>query len=122
MAVTKEELRMFLSNTLLKGIATSDVPSEWARRVVDKLERDAPELFEDRPAGPAPTEYLIWSEEHRSWWRPHSRGYTDQMPQAGRYPAHVAAQIVRDANIGGRFNECAVPIDAHMRAILARAE
>ena len=69
-----------------------------------------------------PTEYLIWSEEHRAWWRPGSMGYTNQMTKSGRYTAELAAVIVRNANIGGQFNECMVPIDQHISAILARAK
>jgi hypothetical protein len=56
--------------------------------------------------------FLIWSEEHRAWWRPYARGYTDSIVQAGRYTADRAAQIVRDGNIGGRFHEIAIPVPA----------
>lgn len=30
-------------------------------------------------------QYLIWSNEHRAWWRPNSRGYTIDIGKAGRY-------------------------------------
>jgi hypothetical protein len=30
-------------------------------------------------------QYLIWSNQHRAWWRPDSRGYTTDHAQAGRY-------------------------------------
>lgn len=33
---------------------------------------------------PAP-EWLIWSHEHGSWWAPESRGYRDNVADAGRY-------------------------------------
>lgn len=29
--------------------------------------------------------YLIWSNEHRAWWRPNNAGYTKQLEAAGRY-------------------------------------
>ncbi len=55
-------------------------------------------------------DYLIWSEEHGAWWRPYARGYTVSIVAAGRYSAERAAQIVRDANAGGRFHEIMVPV------------
>lgn len=30
-------------------------------------------------------EYLVWSNEHRAWWRPSAAGYTVHMEAAGRY-------------------------------------
>lgn len=30
-------------------------------------------------------EYLVWSNEHRAWWRPNARGYTVHLKSAGRY-------------------------------------
>ena len=29
--------------------------------------------------------YLIWSNEHRAWWRPNAKGYTVHIKTAGRY-------------------------------------
>lgn len=57
-------------------------------------------------------DFLIWSEEHRAWWRPYARGYTDSIVQAGRYTAERAAEIVNAANFGGGFNEIAMPVPA----------
>lgn len=37
--------------------------------------------------------YLIWSNEHRAWWRPKSRGYTINMDRAGRYDREEAISI-----------------------------
>lgn len=64
---------------------------------------------------------LIWSEEHRRWWRPGWRGYTDQIAEAGRYTEEVAATIVRDANAQGQFHEIAIPVPADLDACLAFA-
>lgn len=42
-------------------------------------------------ASPAPPNdaqagsYLVWSNEHRAWWRPNNSGYTIHFEQAGRY-------------------------------------
>ncbi len=45
--------------------------------------------------------YLIWSNQHRMWWRPDGRGYTDSIEEAGRYPYARAQQIVLDASCNG---------------------
>jgi hypothetical protein len=55
-------------------------------------------------------QFLIWSEEHRAWWRPMSRGYTDSIRDAGRYSEEQAKRICKDANFGGTFHELAVPL------------
>ena len=52
------------------------------------------------PAPPAePVEYLVWSNEHRMWWKPLHRGYTLFIEEAGRYPYEAAARICDGANI-----------------------
>lgn len=45
--------------------------------------------------------YVIWSKEHRAWWRTGSRGYTTHVEFAGSFDEDQARQIVRDANIAG---------------------
>lgn len=40
-------------------------------------------------------EYLIWSNEHRAWWRPKSQGYTVKTKAAGRYSRAEALSICR---------------------------
>ena len=44
--------------------------------------------------------YLIWSHEHGAWWGPHSRGYTYNIAQAGRYTREEAMAICADARVG----------------------
>lgn len=39
--------------------------------------------------------YLIWSNEHRAWWRPNSRGYTIHIEAAGRYTRDDALKFSR---------------------------
>jgi hypothetical protein len=39
---------------------------------------------------------LIWSFEHRQWWRPNSVGYTFELAEAGRYPLLEALRICAD--------------------------
>jgi len=69
----------------------------------------------DRDCGwepsPAPTaEFLIWSNEHRAWWRPNSAGYTLSLGGAGRYGREEAEEICAGAGNGpnGRPNEVMV--------------
>ena len=40
-------------------------------------------------------EYLIWSNEHRAWWRPKSAGYTIDPDKAGRYSRSEAISHCR---------------------------
>jgi len=47
---------------------------------------------------PTAKQYLVWSNEHRAWWRPNSNGYTGSIDQAGRYTRHEAVRIVDGAN------------------------
>ena len=46
--------------------------------------------------------YLIWSNEHRAWWRPSEAGYTTHVEAAGRYSRERAIAICRDARGGWR--------------------
>lgn len=45
-------------------------------------------------------EYLIWSNEHRAWWRPNSCGYTVHVRAAGRYSRKEAVEISSRAHDG----------------------
>jgi hypothetical protein len=42
--------------------------------------------------------WLIWSNEHRAWWRPNGNGYCTLRKEAGRYTYEVALEIVQNAN------------------------
>lgn len=42
--------------------------------------------------------FLIWSNEHNSWWCPNSLGYTDFVDLAGRYSFDEALKICNGAN------------------------
>lgn len=44
--------------------------------------------------------WLIWSIEHRAWWKPNACGYTKRIAKAGRYTALEAMNIVASANVG----------------------
>lgn len=49
-------------------------------------------------AGLVEETYLVWSNEHRAWWRPNGRGYTIKLEAAGRYTREEAIDIA-----GGRL-------------------
>lgn len=59
--------------------------------------------------------WLIWSLEHRAWWRPNRNGYTRWRDTAGRYTYQQALEIVRDANAhidkSDTPNESMVPLN-----------
>jgi hypothetical protein len=44
--------------------------------------------------------YLIWSNEHRAWWRPDRCGYTTAIENAGRYDRAEACAIASNARGG----------------------
>lgn len=49
-------------------------------------------------------QYVIWSNEHRAWWRPDQRCYTPNLRQAGAYSKMVAEWICQQADIGGHYS------------------
>ena len=38
-------------------------------------------------------DYVIWSWEHRAWWRANREGYTESLAEAGHYTFDEAAEI-----------------------------
>ncbi len=44
-------------------------------------------------------DYLIWSHEHRGWWRP-GNGYTPRLSEAGRFTRDRALKICAEAMPG----------------------
>lgn len=46
------------------------------------------------------SEYLIWSNEHRQWWKPGECGYTRFMAEAGLYTRERAIAICSRAQDG----------------------
>lgn len=45
-----------------------------------------------------PIEYVIWSFEHKAWWRPDRCGYTEFLDEAARYTEGEAIALVDAAN------------------------
>jgi hypothetical protein len=60
------------------------------------------------------SEYLIWSNEHRRWWKPGEVGYTTVTHLAGRYAKAHADQICERAN--GHLPEGAMPNEVALLA------
>ncbi len=62
-------------------------------------------------------QFLIWSNYHRAWWGPDSRGYTKHASQAGIYNQDDAFSIAEESRDGWRADdqeptELAVPIES----------
>jgi len=58
--------------------------------------------------------YLIWSFEHRAWWKPDGFGYTLALEKAGRFTLELGAAFVESANRYRPFDdpfEALVPLD-----------
>lgn len=51
----------------------------------------------DQADHPEHANWLIWSNEHGSWWAPNESGYTLKLSEAGRYSFKRAIEICRDA-------------------------
>lgn len=58
-------------------------------------------------------QYLIWSNEHRAWWRAKSRGYTMMLQSAGRYSREEAISICANARDG--WNSKSIPSEIPVR-------
>ena len=55
--------------------------------------------------------WIIWSIEHKAWWKPNWGGYTERRESAGRYSFGDALKIVKGANI----NENDIPNEAMVK-------
>lgn len=47
--------------------------------------------------------YLVWSNQHRMWWKANRCGYTPDRDTAGRYTRAEADAIVKDATVDGHI-------------------
>jgi hypothetical protein len=45
-------------------------------------------------------QFRIWSNEHNSWWRADSRGYTTDVEQAGMYSLAEAFGVGMSSSLG----------------------
>lgn len=53
--------------------------------------------------------YLVWSNEHKAWWRAGHAGYTYHLSQAGRYTRAEALSICSHAIPGTAGRLYALP-------------
>ncbi len=61
---------------------------------------------------------LIWSIEHKAWWRADSQGYTNNLASAGLYEYDEAQEIVKASN--GK-NEKTVSLEVAFRKLQTQA-
>lgn len=54
---------------------------------------------------PKPNDYVIWSNEHRGWWKPGACGYTPHLAHAGIYSRSTAILTAQQARGGWRQPE-----------------
>jgi hypothetical protein len=54
---------------------------------------------------PPEEQYLVWSNEHKGWWRADSAGYTSSSKEAGRYSRGEAIEICRWGKSGWRKHD-----------------
>lgn len=59
--------------------------------------------------------YLIWSNEHRGWWKPNRHGYTTLTQRAGQFSLEGATEIVTHANRYSSDNIEEVMVEAPSR-------
>ena len=83
-----------------------DDERDHAEEAANRRETGAKILFEDLSSA-TPREdaalWLVWSNEHRMWWRGNHSGYTEAIEEAGRYTHRDAVEIVRQATLDGRL-------------------
>lgn len=70
--------------------------------------------------------YLVWSNQHRAWWRPDSSGYTRNVSHAGRYTQAEALSISFKGRDGWKYDhgipdEIAVPLSSIPEALRGTA-
>lgn len=56
--------------------------------------------------------YIIWSFEHKAWWRSGRQGYTEDVMEAGKYTFAEAEEICISASYSGEIQEAMVPLQA----------
>lgn len=57
----------------------------------------------------ATDKWIIWSNEHRAYWRPDSCGYTRRIDDAGRYSYEEARSICFPPHFRGGSNQWPPP-------------
>lgn len=50
--------------------------------------------------------WLIYSVEHKAWWKADGKGYTTAKHSAGQFTFAEACEIVKGANVGCEKHPC----------------
>jgi hypothetical protein len=100
-----------------QGFVDLPQPGEWQLgRIIAYTPKAPPQTPPDAGIGSdevCEQPYLVWSNEHRAWWKPEERGYTRKVSRAGRYSREVAFKIAATRGGGwpvdGNPYEIAIP-------------
>lgn len=65
--------------------------------------------------------WLIWSNEHRAWWRANGQGYTATVADAGRYTLHEGKNICHEAGTMDMYPNATTQIPAEVLVISPEA-
>lgn len=118
MSQPPEEVMYAMRRALVSFDATYNpqTPDERIRYILAAAEQAGWRLV------PASEEYLVWSNQHRMWWRPGSKGYTPELAEAGRYSRDEAIKISRGGDFWRAFERPReVPVLASDAAMLNAA-
>lgn len=131
MTVSEIERKLALLQHDCQSLASLDWIEKGERRAVQaivsqiaNIRRELTAALSDQ-AGVEP--YLVWSNQHRAWWRANSRGYTNDVRSAGLYDREEAISISGQGRDGWLEpkkapDELAIPLSAlpkNIRALIA---
>lgn len=89
-----------LLDTLRSG--DREASYEPAEQLLQGLAEGKPLPADPRLTATAADAYVIWSHEHRAWWRPGGIGYTPRLADAGRFTRLHAIDICIRAMPGAK--------------------
>lgn len=87
-------------NAKHEGPKPTMIPDLW-RALLGAAPRPAPTV----PGEVTDADYLVWSNEHRGWWRANSCGYAKSILEAGRYTRAEAIDIADKSRNGWKLDQ-----------------